>query len=692
MLKSLREITGCTGGAKSARERAAALRKELADEREKAREWCFSRPMIRPGSIEQTMLSVFTIQGNGTLHACDKLLTESDTRKLVTKAELNLALLELPKIKLLGFIGDGKLRAIDATSLAEKSTWAPPTASPTQSLTAANKQFWWATEAGVYALEAADDGTLRLASQSGQPFSGRQVGRIKQPTLPYSGVNPNDLFDTMNIHAWIRNRATQTDPLTAGMLSQLMLSDASGKYTSPPEGSSYVIHGPFERDAQSAASSWTHMKAHPSRPLVLLTDSRGGSVLCRYPAANSLSQLVPVWYTAPWLYSVTPYSALDTALRKDWPPAPTARALTKPHKDMVAQLRSLVPANSPLAQAFSMVTWAPFKVRSGREFGDRDLRTLFWFALHDRSLSSDEVAIYDSALNTVGREGFKLLFDSAAVKAFRDRFGAPGTSWDCIRSSNAAEAQVFASNFFNNKDPLVNYDPPWVWKTPPALYHSRPPLWIDPWGYNNPGDFISQQPSPTYLDPFCFDGNLRFPQRPVTFNASFRGRRWATFTDNDPASLLASGKPALPPTLRADDTTDPSALVLTVDEDRQRATFQVLPPKPVRITFEAATHSIKNEAQDVGWINQQVVAPPLVYKDAAETFPTAWCVTNPEYPGVRLRRLAEVSTSGTSQWDTFIATYRTQHGPITAWKIDVCPLPEIALPLVSLNAYGLPVS
>lgn len=689
MLRSMREITGSTGGAKAARDRVAALRKDLADKRADVQKWCFSKPVIRAGSVEQNLLSVFVLQGNGTLHACTKGLTGLENRNRAQNAELELALLESPRARLLGFIGEGKLRVVDATSLEEKSTWTPPAAGKTQSLTAANKQFWWAIDSGVYACEVSDSGQLSLALQSGRPFSGRQVGRIKQPNVDYTGVNPNDLFDAMNIHAWIRNRTTQSDPLTAGMMAQLMLSDANGKYVSPAEGSSYLIHGPFERDAQSAASTWIHTKAHPSRPLVLLSDNRGGSTLCRYPAVGSGSQLVPAWFVAPWLNSVTPDSAPDIALRNDWPAAPTVRALTKPHTDMVAKLQSFTAANPDLATALNMQTI--YKGMMGHPFEDRDLRLMFWFALNNRSIPSVVSNYIITNMNTIGTKGLPLLFDSAAVTALRARFSGLGTSWDYMPTSPTDQPNLLFDNL-KSKTPPVNFDPPWVWKTYPSLYHSRPPAWVDPWGYNSPGDFVATQPSATYLDPFCFNGNLRFPHRPVTFDAKFKGRRWATFTDNDPASLLASGKPA--PILRADDA-DPSALVLTVDEDRQRATFQLLAPKLLRTTFEAASHTIKNEAQDYGWINEQVVAAPLVYKDALAANPSAWCVIN-EFPGERLRALAAVPTTGNSLWDTFITTNRTTFGPTSptskTWKIDLCPLPQDALPEVSLRAYTLKLS
>ena len=48
-----------------------------------------------------------------------------------------------------------------------------------------------------------------------------------------------------------------------------------------------------------------------------------------------------------------------------------------------------------------------------------------------------------------------------------------------------------------------------------------------------PNDFVSEQPSPTYLDPFCFNGQLRFPQRPVVLETAFKGRRWAALTAQD---------------------------------------------------------------------------------------------------------------------------------------------------------------
>jgi len=48
-----------------------------------------------------------------------------------------------------------------------------------------------------------------------------------------------------------------------------------------------------------------------------------------------------------------------------------------------------------------------------------------------------------------------------------------------------------------------------------------------------PNDFVSEQPSPTNLDPFCFNGQLRFPQRPVVLETAFKRRRWAALTAQD---------------------------------------------------------------------------------------------------------------------------------------------------------------
>jgi hypothetical protein len=201
------------------------------------------------------------------------------------------------------------------------------------------------------------------------------------------------------------------------------------------------------------------------------------------------------------------------------------------------------------------------------------------------------------------------------------------------------------------------------------LFHTPPPVWYDPWGYNRPGDFVSTQPSPTYIDPFCFDGQLKFPQRPVTLEGNFKGRAWAVFVDNDPA--------------------DPNTLVVLTDEDRQRTTFQILPPKSLRITFDANTHTFQQEVRTLGSTSKLVVGPPAIGINPARTLNTAWCVVNSDSTTARLRKLV-----GTP-WDKFVEANKAKYGPTGSgktWQIQVCPLPDAALPEVVLDGYALSVS
>ena len=691
MLRSLREVTGSAGGGAAARQLVKELRKALTDKRLAVRQWCFSQPTIRKHSMEEALYSVFMIQGDGTLHACDKSMTRTTSRKWVDNAELKLAVLDLSQTRLIGYIGDGKLRVVEAKSFDKENTWAPQTTPPagsTHTLIAANKQFWWGTDSGVYACEADESGKLRPTLNSGQPWTTRQVGRLNSPDVPYTTrVNPNDLFDTINVQAWVKNRANPSAPLNDGIAALLMLSDAAGKYKTPAEGTTYIIHGPFERDAVSAASSWTHIKAHPSKPLVLLSDSRGASALCRYPAAASVSQLIPLWSVAPWLHSLTPYSALDFALLQGWP-TPAVRPLSKPYPDMVARLRSAGPLKDLDDLDLALSNWTP----SRRHFGDRDLRLALWYVLYDRPFPN--VFLFHSQVDVVGKKALPVFYTSAQLISLRERFGPPGGTWDYWPTDvNEGNYNVYGHTFASAQIP-VNFDPPWVWKGSSSLFHSTPPSWVDPWGYNAPGDFVPTQPSPTYLDPFCFDGQLRFPQRRVPFDTSFKGRRWAVFTDNDPGSLLAGTK--APELLHADPSQEPSALVVTADEDRQRTTFEVLPPKHLRITFDVASHTLRHETPEFGSTGKQVVAAPLVFQSLTQTFPVAWCVMNPEFPTTRLRKLATVSApGGVSSWDKFVSDNKAQYGPKDggkAWQIELCPLPGDALPLLSLYGYGLPAS
>lgn len=687
MLRSLREMVGSTGGASAARQLVAKLRKTLAEKKLAARPWCFSAPVIRPGSMEQSQRAVFILQGNGTLHGCNKTLTAADSKQWTKQAELHMALIDFPttkpRVQFLSFIADGKLRLVDVNSLEEKTSWAPETApGTTLSFTSANKQVWWATDSGVLTCEVDQSGKVRPTFKSGQPWTTRQIGRLNAPPTPYKpAVNPNELFDTMNVHAWTQRHGNK--PLNDGITAQLILSDASGKYTTPPEGTTHIVFGPFERDAHAAASSWTHIKAHPTKPVVLLSDSRGASVLCKYPTPANLSQLIPLWSAAPWLTSVQRYSDLDFALSHGWP-TPAVRALSRPYPDMVARVNTVA-----ASEVKNLDNLTSIGTPSRRHFGDRDLRLILWYALFDRTFPYDFFAPY---VNPIIKKALPAVFPSEQVISLRERFSGLGGSWDYMPYVKGNDTYSYGK-YFGENDPPVNFDPPWIWKALPPMFHSTPPAWFDPWGYNQPGDFVPQQPSATYLDPFCFDGQLRFPQRKISFDTSFKGRRWAVFTDNDPSLLLAKGKPAPQPnTLKADVEPESSALVVTADEERQRSTIQILPLKPLRITFDVPTHALRNQAPEFGSTDKHFVASPLVYTSPNQTFPVAWCVANPEFPGVRLRKLAEV-TSGTSIWDRFVAENKAKYGPkpgAKAWQIDLCPLPTDALPLLVLMGYSLP--
>src|SRR5687767_9760546 len=103
------------------------------------------------------------------------------------------------------------------------------------------------------------------------------------------------------------------------------------------------------------------------------------------------------------------------------------------------------------------------------------------------------------------------------------------------------------ANFGNRNACEVNFDQPWSVRSVAAnLFDSASPLWYDPWGHNRTGDSISAQHAATYLDPVCFNGQLRVPQRNVNFDAPFKGRRWSVFTDNDPGLILKTVKPPTP--------------------------------------------------------------------------------------------------------------------------------------------------
>jgi hypothetical protein len=691
MLKSLREVTGSAGGGVAARQLVAELRKALAAKRTAAAPWCFSAPVVRRRSFEETQRAIFTVQGDGRLYACDKSLTQVTSAKWKNQAELHLALLEDLKssLRLLAYVSEGSLQVVDAKTFDEKNFWTPetrPANGTTHTVAALKDQIWWGTDSGVYACQADDNGKLLPAWSSGLPWTTRQVGRLNAPVTSYNPpVDPNELFDTMNVRTWIEQRANKSALLNDGMLTLLMLSDEAGKYTTPPSETSYILHGPFERDASSSASRWTQIKPHHSGSMVLLSDSRGASSFCRYPLAG-VSQLVPQWSVASWFSVMTRYSALDLALSQSWPTA--VRRVSKPHADMVAWLRSS-PVADKVQQYENLISVL------GHKIGDADIRLTMWHAL----LGAPPPDGFYTQVFKDGKSILDAVFNASEQQTLRARFGQPGAQWELISGKD------YGRNYAAKTACQVNFDPPWVNKSVPAnLFHSTPPLWYDPWGYNRPGDFIPEQPPASYLDPFCFTGQLRAPQRRINFDTSFKVRSWAVFTDNDPTLILRSAKPptadgkpvAEPKPLRA--AGDPNVLVVTADEDRQRSTLRVLPPKPLRIIFDATTHTLRNEASDFGSIGSQVLTSPVVYLNPGKpvgTPPTAWCVTAPEFPSARLRRLAKADEDGVSDWDKFLDSNRAQYGPrgsSQTWQIDSCPLPSGVLPLIVLQGFGLPVS
>jgi len=691
MLRALREAAGATGaGSVGARTLIAELRKELADKRKAAAAWLFSSPLVRRHSFEEPMHAIFMIQGDGTLHSCDKALSDSNSSRPRNQAELQLALLEETTSRWLGYISNSTLYVINPNTLAEASHWSPtpaPAAGTRHSLTAANGHFWWTTETGVYALKPNASGVVQPAWKTGAPWTTKQIGRHPIPSTPYNPpVNPNDLFDTMNVRAWIAKRGNPSEPLTEGMMAQLLLSDQNGKYTSPPEGKSYISVLPF---ARGSAVQWTDVKPHPRSPLVLLSDSSGLSMQCRYPSSLGGQQLVPHWATAPWVFSTVAGSPSDRALSTVWP-TPSVRPLAKPYQDMIAQLY----AGNPDVKAISDLVGI---VPDGK-LTDRHLRYIFWFAALGFDTLYVEIPWRMGRYDSKPSEFPRWCAQRFGIGAIFNRFGLYG------RDFRIAE-QNEAKHSFRSTSVPVNFDPPWTWPAGPPmdLFHSPPPAWYDPWGYNRPGDFISTQPAhaPSYIDPFCFDGQLRFPQRSVTLESNFKGQIWSVFTDNDPASILASAPPpdknavADDPVFRQS-SAEPATLVVMADEKTQRTTFQLLPPRPLRITYDANQHTIQHEAQQLGFISKVVVGPPAVFLNPAKTFPTAWCVINQEFSSVRLRKLATVdNASGVSPWDKFVEANRAQFGPRDGgkkWQTDLCPLPPVALPMILLHGYGLPAA
>jgi hypothetical protein len=617
----------------------------------------------------------------------DKAVTDFVPFSTKSHAELHLTLLEdlSSSIRLLAYVSNGTLQLVDAKTFADVSSWTPetkPANGTTQLLSVVKDQIWWGTDSAVYSCQADNTGKLTPTWKSGLPWTERQVGRLNAPVTVFKPpVEPNELFDTMNVRTWIEQRQK---PLNDGMLTLLALSDEAGKYTTPRAGISHVLHGPFERDAGSSASRWTQVKPHHSGSLILLSDNRGASSFCRYPLAANTWQLVPHWTVAPWLFpAVVACSALDHALSQSWP-TPVQR-VTKPHADMMAWLRT------SSAGVVIKETEAMFNVMH-KPFGEPDVRLVMWHALHNTPLYDFWETLFKGRQTVLDA-----VYNPDQQQQLKARFGRPGTQWEF-------QAKADYLQFMVERPAIpVNFDPPCVNKSIPAnLFHSKPPLWYDPWGYNRPGDFIATQPEGTYLDPFCFEGQLRVPQRRINFDTAFKQRSWAVFTDNDPTTILRTVKPPLkdgpppsePKMLQA--AGDPNVLVVTADDDRQRSTFRVLPPKQLRVTFDATSHTLRNEMPEFLSIGSQVLTSPVMYLNPASpagSAPTAWCVTAPNFPSTRLRTLAKADADGVSLWDKYVDEKTSQCAPrdgTKTWKIDTCPLPTGVLPSIVLLGFGVP--
>ena len=678
MLSALRKMLGCNmDEADQARGRIELFRRRLNNTLRDAAPYCFSAPVVRPYAFQEPLASVFTIQGNGMLHAFDKQL--GGAKKLnwgKTQADLYLALMDdrTTAPKRLAFVAESTLYTIDSHTLEPKGHWSPttvPAARTTRSLTAANGQFWWSTDSGVYACKP-DDTTLQLTWQTGAPWNPRQVGRMGAPNTNYNPApDPNELFESMNVHAWIDQRQDKSVPLTDGMTAQLMLSDESGRYVAPPPNTTHVLYGPFAADATAVPHRWGPVKVHPTLPLVLLSDSNTTNMLSKYPSPCGLNQLLPQWAMSPGLSFVTKGSPLDVALSQRWP-APGVRQLSKPHPDMVAFLHHS-PEDYVLFRFESVV---PGYSRPPRTMKDRELRYVFWWAIFDHAFPDVNFHLDQ---DKAGR-ALRVFFTDAEIQALCTRFAGQGTVWDYW-----GRTQEHMDNFAAG-NPVVNFDPPWLWKTRPVapLFHKNPPAWYDPWGYNRPGDFVSQpQPTPTYLDPFTFDGHQRFPHRPITFDYAFKGHQWAVFTDDNPPVGTSSA-------VESEVTPEPNVFVIRTHEERSITNLYVLPAKRLGLTFDVTSHEMHPETlPNFAIIGEEMLGMPSVFLN------TAWCVGTSQYPSARLHKLITVDPqTGETPFVTFVNKNIAQYGPTPPekreWKTDKCPLPNEVLPSVILFGYALP--
>ena len=676
MLVAIRKVVGSTGGSAAARQKITELQKALADKRKAVAPWCFSAPVVREHEFQEGQTGVFVMQGNGTIHGCTKALGNHKQTICKDQAELHVALLDddTAAPKLLAYVSETTLHVIDPTTFAEKSSWTPATkANTTYSLTIGNGQFWWSTDTGVYACKPDTDSKLQATWHSGPPWSARQVGRMEvPPTIFNPRLDPNDLFESMNVLGWLAQRSDRSAPLNDGMTAQLILSDENGSFVFPPYTTTHLLYGPFTRDS-GATSTWADVKPHPTSPFVLLSDSTNTNILCRYPSPAGISQLLPQWFVSPSFY-VTRGSASDVALAQPFA-APAVKPLAKPHPDMIdffhkSDAKDALHAYENVISGLSL---------DRRKINDRDLRYVLWYPALGRQYGSLSLLPNDGT----GKRVLDVFYKDADVQALRKHFDGLGTVWD-VRPGDNSDSGHFTQML--QKNPLVDFDPPWLWKIKPSqtLFHKPPPPWYDPWGYNRPGDFISTQPEATYLDPFCFNGQLKFPQRAVTLERKLKGHQWAVFTDTHVTALRDE---------RSDATTsDPSVLIVTTDEDKQQTMIYDLPSRRLSVTYDAPTHEVHPETLPYAFINEHILGCPTVFLDPAKVYPVAWCVGGKEYPSVRLRKIASVDpTRHASPWDTWVAANKARYAPDgQTWKIEECPLPVDALPTVTLYGYLLP--
>ncbi len=685
MMRSLRKLLGADPArSASGREKIAAARQDLAAKRAAAKPVRFSAPAVVRQALEQSSYTVFIMQGNGVMHAAGKSLAGFDALPLAETAEPVVAV--LPEKKLVAYISQRFLYTIKTSGEKQVSHYVAsvPFASDHHTLTAANGQFWWANEHGVRAIQPDAAGVLKPTFLSGGAgWTTRQAGRLESiPTKLIAGyqsgsgdrifeqINPNALFDAMNLPEWMKDwalRSGSTGP-NDGILTQLMLADESGRYTTPPVGKSYLVYGPFARNAGEPASQWSGFRFHAGRNLAILDDTLGGSALYATSEANQPGVPVPLprWSSAPWLSR--PIESEDrTALQAAWP-VPTLVPLEslRPRPDLADAVTrgGKVPAMVRLFTTSLASSIPPDRP-------DQLMRFFLWFALLDAEHGQahcDNLAALKEALGQI--------YTPAQLTELRTRIGRPGQAWQIARFGAGGLWNAPMQYHLIGAGWPVN-QPPWEWKTPPTRLFSGPiPKWFDPWGCNNPQDFFPVQPTRTFFDPVRLE-TLRFPQRPATFAKTPRIRSWSTFTNGDPA-VPVTEQPA----------GAPSTLIASADEDRARTTLRLLPTqsRPQPILYDPAAGRASDPSQ-LGFFREAAMTPATVYalKLPSDSDATACCVVSPEFAGTRIRSLA--SDTSEKGWGKFFDANRAK----LEANLTACALPEKGLPRVAFHAYRLPL-